>query len=1162
MRETWAIRRFSKLVLTVLLVPPSLLLAYSIYRQHQDEIKNIDLSSLSLARTGATETVALLDDARYILDGLARRPLIRALDPDHCDPTLQDLRDWHRDFANLSTIDRTGQVICNSSARPGQVLPNYSQHEWFPRVTASKSFLIGAPVVGGTTKLWVVPIVQPLLDDRGNLAGVLSLTMNLASFKPRFIPQELPAGTEVTIIDSTGTYVARSTAAEAWLGKRLPNQQLLTTALNNQSSAAISSRFIDTDGLDYVAGFARVPGTNWLVIATIPLQTILSGARNIAMLNIMAVALALGIAIGAAAYFIRKIERPIFSIAASARAHMRGDPTARAAEDGPTEIVTVARQFNLMLDAARQAGEELLRQKRQLDAATNNMSQGLAMFDASGTLIVRNERLLQIYGLSTKGVRPGSTFRDFLVARAAAGTFSEDVDALVANVAARVAQGATTRTSSTLSDGRVIIVVNQPMAGGGWVTTHEDVTDSMRREDSFRLLFKNNPVPMWVFDRGSLRFLAVNAAAERHYGYSRDQFMAMTIADLRVPEERDQVEQLVRSTQGVFDGERSFRHRKSDGTTMDVAIYSRALDYEGRPAGLVASLDITERRLAEDELRRAKAFYGTVIENIPIPILVKDARELRYMLVNRAGETFFGVSRNEIIGKTARAAFPSNVADVIESNDLALLQSRQPLFFKERWMDTPSNGIRHITAHRIAVIGDDGEPEYLLGVIEDLTERKRAEERITHMAYHDALTDLPNREEFREQLELAVARVGRGEQFALLYLDLDNFKTINDTLGHLIGDELLKAVAARLRNCVRDGDTLARLGGDEFAVIQAGVDQPTDVAHLATRIQAAIGDVFNISNHHLTVSASIGIAMAPANGTAPEVLQKNADMALYSAKADGRGVFRFFELEMDLRMKARSALEFDLRQAIAAGAFELHYQPLVNLRDGKITSCEALLRWRHPKHGMILPDEFIPIAEETGLIIPLGEWVLKTACAEAMNWPNDINVAVNVSPIQFKNQTLSPAVIRALAESGLPARRLELEVTEAVLIRDDEAALRTLSEMQALGVKIAMDDFGTGYSSLSYLHRFAFDKIKIDRSFIKTIADKEGSLAIVQAVISIAKSLHVSVVAEGVETEQQLQALRRLGCAEMQGFLFCRPAPAAGLSRIFSLHRERPVDAA
>ena len=876
----------------------------------------------------------------------------------------------------------------------------------------------------------------------------------------------------------------------------------------------------------------------------------------------MAVALALGIAIVAAAYFIRKIERPIFSIAASALAHMHGDPTARAAEVGPTELVTVARQFNLMLDAARQAEEELLRQKHQLDAAINNMSQGLVMYDSAGTIVVRNERLIQMYGLSSTSANPGSTFRDFLVSRAATGTFSDNVDDFVTLIAAKVAQGETTRTSSTLSDGRTIIVVNQPLPGGGWVTTHEDVTASMRREDSFRLLFKNNPVPMWVFDCESLRFLAVNAAAEKHYGYSRDQFMAMTIADLRVPEERDEVEQLVRSTHGVFDGERSFRHRKSDGTTMDVAIYSRALDYNGNRAGLVAAHDVTERRLAEDELRRAKAFYGAVIENIPIPILVKDARELRYILVNRAGEKFFGVSRDEIMGKTARAAFPSNVADVIELNDLALLQSRQPLFFKERWMDTPSNGIRHITAHRIAVNGDDGEPEYLLGVIEDLTERKRAEERITHMAYHDALTDLPNREEFREQLELAVMRVGCGEQFALLYLDLDNFKTINDTLGHLIGDELLKAVAARLRGCIRDGDTLARLGGDEFAVIQVGVDQPTDVAHLALRIHTAVEEVFNISNHHLTVSASIGIAMAPANGTAPEELQKNADMALYGAKADGRGVFRFFELEMDLRMKARSALEFDLRQAIATGAFELHYQPLVNLRDGKITSCEALLRWRHPQHGMILPDEFIPIAEETGLIIQLGEWVLKTACVEAMNWPNNINVAVNVSPIQFNNQTLKPAVMRALSESGLPAGRLDLEVTEAVLIRDDEAALHKLAELQALGVRIAMDDFGTGYSSLNYLHRFAFDKIKIDRSFVKSIADKDGSLAIVQAVISIAKYLQISVVAEGVETEQQLQALRKLGCTEMQGFLFCRPVPAAELPQIFQSHRKRSVDAA
>jgi diguanylate cyclase (GGDEF)-like protein len=435
---------------------------------------------------------------------------------------------------------------------------------------------------------------------------------------------------------------------------------------------------------------------------------------------------------------------------------------------------------------------------------------------------------------------------------------------------------------------------------------------------------------------------------------------------------------------------------------------------------------------------------------------------------------------------------------------------------------------------------------------EDITERRRAEKQIAHLAHYDALTDLPNRVLFREQLERELERVARGEQLAVLYIDIDEFKSINDSLGHPAGDELLKAVAVRLRGCVRETDFVARLGGDEFAIVQTGIKRPDDVVELVRRFYEAVREPYECLGHRVTTDASIGIAMAPNDGTDLDQLLKSADLAMYGAKADGRRTYRFFEPEMDARVKMRRTLELDMRQAITERGFELRYQPVVDLASNEIVGCEALLRWHHPVRGMISPVDFIPIAEETGLICEIGEWVLATACAEATNWPADIKIAVNVSPVQFKSAAFSLKVAKVLAESGLSADRLELEVTEAVLIRDDEAALAMLQHLRSLGVRIALDDFGTGYSSLSYLQRFPFDKIKIDRCFVNDIAAAEGSSPIVQAVINIARARNMTTTAEGVETEQQKQMLAGLGCTEMQGYLFSQPRPVAEVRALLS----------
>ncbi len=556
-----------------------------------------------------------------------------------------------------------------------------------------------------------------------------------------------------------------------------------------------------------------------------------------------------------------------------------------------------------------------------------------------------------------------------------------------------------------------------------------------------------------------------------------------------------------------------------------------------------------ERERAQARARIQEARYGLALRTMTQGVNMFDA-DGRLVVVNPRYEAMFGIEPgaaaigmhfDEVVALAlGRSISTPEVLDAAKATIRGYIAGGREVSYLREMEDG-----RSLAATIVPMEGGGW-----LATYEDVTERRKAEAQIAYLAKHDALTGLPNRLLFRERLDEALARSGRGEEFAVLCLDLDHFKAVNDTLGHQVGDRLLREVTGRLMANVRETDTVARLGGDEFAIIQSGIDQPQDATDLSLRLIEALGAPCEIDGHSIIIGVSIGIAMLPGDGVDAGTLLRNADLALYRSKADGRSTYRYFEPHMDEQMQARRALELDLRKALPAGQFELFYQPCISTRTREVTGFEALLRWRHPERGLVNPASFIPLAEEIGLIVPIGEWVLRAACAEAATWSRELTVSVNISSVQFGGPGPVPAVAAALEASGLDPARLELEITETVMLDDTAATLQTLQALKALGVRIAMDDIGTGYSSLSYLRQFPFDRVKIDKSFIANIEDEADGAMIVEAVTTLCRSLGMATTVEGVETEEQLRTLMLGNSTNVQGYLFSKPRPASEVEQM------------
>lgn len=555
------------------------------------------------------------------------------------------------------------------------------------------------------------------------------------------------------------------------------------------------------------------------------------------------------------------------------------------------------------------------------------------------------------------------------------------------------------------------------------------------------------------------------------------------------------------------------------------------------------------RRLAADDLRRTKIFLDTVIESVPLPILVKTTNKNRFILINKASEELLGRRRDEIIGKTPLEAFGEERADIVLAGDKRALLSDQPTFIGDHRIPTP-RGVRVIYSKKVPIPGNDGKPEYLLTVIDDVTERKQTEQRIAHMAHHDALTGLPNRAQLVEKLETALAALpSRGGFLAVHFIDLDHFKDVNDTLGHDGGDFLLKTVAERLRAVTRVDDLAGRLGGDEFVVVQSGISCKDDAQNFARRLTSAVTAPMIFREQEIVATISVGVALAPTDGSKPERLLKSADLAVYKAKGAGRNCIKFFRSEMDAELQDRLELEKIIRNAVLHDRFELHYQPIFEMSDRGLIGFEALIRLPREDGTLIPPLVFIPVAEDIRLIDKIGAWVLREACRTAAAWPERLTVAVNLSPAQFLAGSVSEIVAAALKEAGLAAHRLELEITETLLLGNSETIMAELNKLKTMGVAIVMDDFGIGYSSLSYLWRFPFDKIKIDRSFMHGF-DGSGrdAATVVKTIIALGRELNMRVTVEGVETATQAAFLDKVDGDQVQGFYFGRPIPASEIA--------------
>ncbi|MBZ0157635.1 MAG: EAL domain-containing protein [Alphaproteobacteria bacterium] len=677
-----------------------------------------------------------------------------------------------------------------------------------------------------------------------------------------------------------------------------------------------------------------------------------------------------------------------------------------------------------------------------------------------------------------------------------------------------------------------------------------------RSQQQLLAMMDNSPAAIYMKDTEG-RFLLINRRFEELFHISRKSAIGKTDYDLFPRETADSIHANdLKVLESGHAGEWEEEIPQDDTLHTYISIKYPLFDASGTPYVLCGiSTDITERKRTEERIREIAHQQEAILDSIPDRAWLKD-REGRYIAVNEAYGKAVGRTPAEVAGKTDPDIWPHDIAERFRADDREVMRSGKRMIIEER-MVTPAGEVEWFETIKTPLRDEKGEAVGTTGIARDITKRKQMEETIRFQAYHDLLTGLPNRTLFMDRLALEVPQAQRTrKRIAVLFLDLDRFKNINDSLGHTIGDHLLQNVADRLKGHMRETDTLARVGGDEFTVLLPLINQVEDAAKIADKIIGIFKTPFITDGHELHITSSIGISIYPEDGTQAETLLKNADIAMYHAKDQGRNNFQFYNPALNIRTLERIQLENRLRQTVEHGELVVHYQPQVSIKTRKMVGAEALVRWRHPEHGLLNPLQFIPVAEEAGIIVSIDQWVLRTACAQLKKWLKagypPLYITTNLSARQFQQPNLADTVMCILDETGLPPQSLGIEITETLAMQDTELTARNLKELSAWGVRFSIDDFGTGYSSLSYLKKLPLHKLKIDKSFIMDLTEDPDYQSIVTAVIAMAHSLKLEVTAEGVETEEQVAFLKANGCDEIQGYFFSKPVPADEFGQILS----------
>ena len=800
-----------------------------------------------------------------------------------------------------------------------------------------------------------------------------------------------------------------------------------------------------------------------------------------------------------------------------------------------------------ILSALRRVKRSQLRRNAFVSSALNSLNQGVVITDPRQRIVFCNDRYLEIYGLARSDVPPlmdGVKLLELRRNRGVLDVSPEDFFAFASAPGGHITE---------LPDGRSILVKHFILPNGS-LSTHEDCSEQRKlsrqlasTKQFLESVLENVPVCVAAKNIEDGRYIFANRAFERFSRFSREYIIGKRADEIFRPNTAASIEAADRAALDSPHGQYSNEFVVERGSKRRVLASNRVIARNDRnePEFLIALFDdVTERQSLSQELERTKRFLELVVDNIPVSLIVERVSDGKYLLANRGAETILNRSREEATGLTAADIFNPREAKLIIARDEAAIKKRG-LVTEEHPIST-KDGLRLFLTRRVTVLNDAGEPQYLIKTHEDVTDRRQTESRMAHMAYHDGLTDLPNRAAFLQALtQMIEACSGSDEEFAVLSIDLDGLKEINDVFGHATGDKLLIEVARRLQASARGG-VVARLSGDEFGLIIDG-KQPVAGMLLAEQLAEILAREFIIEGKSVRTGITTGISIFPHNGTDAASLLANAGAALFRAKAKSRGTISIYEPEMDQQIRDRRVLHQELSTAIKNSELSLYYQPLALSRqvvgDAEVVGFEALARWRHPVRGFVQPSDFIPLAEESGLIVEMGAWILREACREAASWPVPLQIGVNLSPAQFAHGDVVSLVHSILLETGLSPGRLELEITEGVLIEDFDRGLALLRRLKGLGVRISMDDFGSGYSSLSYLQAFPFDKIKIDRAFVMNLGRNPQSAAIIRAVIGLGHGMEMSIVAEGVETQEQLNFLAEQGCDVVQGYLIGRPLP-------------------